>query len=236
MVAKRPKRSGAVSVPHHIRRLQTETAVLNSAEQLFVQRGFHRTTVDDIAEAAGLTKGAVYVHFKDKLDVLRVLLRRAEDRVLFPILRRLEDPSTPVIDKLVGYIHDWASVAIDQRETMFLPILMSFEFLGTKDPIEQQVDGMYRRTYDVLGAVIDQGRREGTIKTKGRGREYAAVLVSLMDGLLLEWLRRSTTLDGESMTRVARTMMLEGLQLRPELILDKPVSKKAVRTKTTNPV
>jgi len=212
---KRDARTRPASTPHHVRRLQSETAVLASAEHLFVHRGFHRTTVEDIAAAAGLTKGAVYVHFKDKRDVLRVLLRRAEDRVLFPILRRLQDPSISVTDKLVGYIHDWASVAIKQRETMFLPILMSFEFLGTKDPIEQYVDEMYRRTYDALGTVIEQGRQEGVLRSTGSGREYASVLIAFMDGLLLEWLRRDVILDGEHMTRVARTMMLEGLMLQP---------------------
>lgn len=207
-------RAGKTVTPHHVRRQQTETAVLASAEQLFVHRGFNRTTVDDMARDAGLTKGAVYVHFKDKRDVLLVLLRRAEDRVLFPILKRLDDPTKGVVDKLVDYVHGWSRVAIEQRETMFLPILMSFEFLGTKDPIEKFVDGMYRRTYEALGRVIDQGREEGVLVDVGPGKEYAAVLVAFMDGLLLEWLRRGGDLDGLNMTRVARTMMLSGLMQR----------------------
>jgi len=209
--APRSRASKSVT-PHHVRRQQTETAVLASAEQLFVHRGFNRTTVDDMARDAGLTKGAVYVHFKDKRDVLLVLLRRAEDRVLFPILKRLDDPTKSVVDKLVDYVHGWSRVAIEQRATMFLPILMSFEFLGTKDPIEKFVDGMYRRTYEALGHVIDQGREEGVLVDVGPGKEYAAVLVAFMDGLLLEWLRRGDDLDGKNMTRVARTMMLSGLK------------------------
>lgn len=208
-------RAGKTVTPHHVRRQQTEKAVLASAEQLFVRSGFNRTTVDDIARDAGLTKGAVYVHFKDKRDVLLVLLRRAEDRVLFPILQRLDDSSKGAVERLVDYIHGWSRVAIEQRETMFLPILMSFEFLGTKDPIEKFVDGMYRRTYEALGRVIDQGRQEGVLIDVGPGKEYAAVLVAFMDGLLLEWLRRGGELDGEHMTRVARMMMLSGLR-RPD--------------------
>jgi AcrR family transcriptional regulator len=208
-------RPARAPTPNHVRRQKTESAVLASAEQLFVHRGFHRTTVDDIAHAAGLTKGAVYVHFKDKRDVLLVLLRRAEDRVLFPILRRLEDPVVGPLDKLVDYVHGWARVAIEQRETMFLPILMSFEFLGTRDPIEKFVDGMYHRTYEALAKVIDSGRREGLFVDIGSGREHAAVLVAFMDGLLLEWLRRGVDLDGPQLTRVARTMMLQGLVRQP---------------------
>ncbi len=213
-----PKRAaGAAHIvtPHHVRRQLTETAVLTSAETLFVQRGFHRTTVDDIAHAAGLTKGAVYVHFKDKRDVLLVLLRRAEDRVLFPILKRLENPQFDAVEKLVDYVHSWARVAIEQRNTMFLPILMSFEFLGTGDPIEKVTVDMYDRSYTILESVIEDGRKAGLIPRNGSAREHAAVLVAFMDGLLLEWLRRGSTLDGEEMTRVARRMILSGLVAKP---------------------
>ena len=203
-----------IPTPQHVRRLQTETAVLASAESLFVQRGYHRTSVDEIATKAGLTKGAVYVHFKDKQDVLLVLLRRAEERVLVPILQDLEDPGTDPEQKLVNYVHNWARVAIEERNTMFLPILMSFEFQGTGDPIEQAIDSMYERTYAALASVIEDGRKAGLIAQDGDAREHAAVLVAFMDGLLLEWLRRGGTLDGEKMTRVARQMILSGMILR----------------------
>src|SRR3546814_18819487 len=82
-------------VPQHVRRRLTETAILSSAETLFVKQGYHRTSVDQIAAAANLTKGAVYVHFEDKQKVLMVLLERAEQQVINPILERLADPGVP---------------------------------------------------------------------------------------------------------------------------------------------
>ncbi len=200
-----------IATPQHVRRQQTEAAVLASAEELFVQKGFQRTTVDEIAQRAGLTKGAVYVHFEDKRDLLLVLLRRADDRVLFPILKRLENPGTEIVDKLVDYIHSWARVAVEQRNTMFLPILMSFEFIGTKDPVEHQIADMYDRSYDALARVLAHGRQTGALRIEGDVRAYAASLVAFMDGLLLEWLRRGSSIDGSEMTRVARQMMLSGL-------------------------
>jgi AcrR family transcriptional regulator len=197
--------------PQHVRRQQTESAVLTSAENLFVRNGFNRTTVDDIAKAAGLTKGSIYLYFEDKRDVLLVLLRRANDRVLVPILTRLDSPQKPVIDKLVEYINSWARVAIDQRNTMFLPILMSFEFHGTNDPVDHLISDMYSRNYISLARVLEMGRTTGVLSIDGDVTEYAAVVISFMDGLLLEWLRRGGYIDGEKMTRAARKFMLSGL-------------------------
>ncbi len=211
----RPRKSSspdkAPPVPHHVRRRQTEDAVLESAERLFVTNGFHRTTVDDIAKDAGLTKGAVYFHFRDKIDVLMALLHRAEDRVLYPILNRMRNNDVSPTDRIVEYLHSWARVALEQRNTMFLPILMSFEFLGTNDPIEREIRGMYDRIYATLHDLIAQGRASGELNDTGPIDAHVAVLVAITDGMLLEWLRHSDKFDGSLVTSALRHVMLAGL-------------------------
>ena len=47
----------------------TRQALLDAAERLFEARGVSRTSLQDIASAAGLTRGAVYWHFRDKADL-----------------------------------------------------------------------------------------------------------------------------------------------------------------------
>lgn len=212
-VTARPKKAATerTPVPHHVRRRQTEDAVLESAERLFVKNGFHGTKVDDIAKDAGLTKGAVYFHFKDKSDVLLALLRRAEDRVLYPILNRMATSGGSASDRIVEYLHSWARIALEQRNTMFLPILMSFEFLGTGDPIEREVTAMYDRIYSALDQVVQQGRAAGELKDDGPVAAQIAVLVAITDGMLLEWLRRSHRFDGADVTRALRGVVLGGL-------------------------
>ena len=51
-------------------------ALLGEALTLFITQGYHATTVEEIAQAAGLTKGAVYFYFKSKANVLKALLDR----------------------------------------------------------------------------------------------------------------------------------------------------------------
>ncbi|MWA03734.1 TetR family transcriptional regulator [Actinomadura sp. LD22] len=58
------------------RREQTRTALLSAAERLWAERGIHGASLDDIAAAAGLTKGAVYSNFAGKTDLLLALLER----------------------------------------------------------------------------------------------------------------------------------------------------------------
>lgn len=54
----------------------TRNALLDAAERLFDEKGVSRTSLQDIAQAAGATRGAVYWHFKDKADLFNAMMER----------------------------------------------------------------------------------------------------------------------------------------------------------------
>ena len=56
--------------------MATRDSLLDAAEQLFQRQGVSRTTLAQIAAAAGVTRGAVYWHFKDKADLFEAMLAR----------------------------------------------------------------------------------------------------------------------------------------------------------------
>ena len=69
--------------PRSDRREQTRSALLSAAERLWAERGIHGASLDDVAAAAGLTKGAVYSNFAGKTDLLLALMERfTSDRTL----------------------------------------------------------------------------------------------------------------------------------------------------------
>ena len=56
--------------------LVTRNKLLDAAEQLFQRQGVARTSLNDIAVAAGTTRGAIYWHFKDKADLFNAMIER----------------------------------------------------------------------------------------------------------------------------------------------------------------
>lgn len=72
---------------------EREHRILSAAADLFVHYGYDKTTVDDIARAAGVSKGAVYLHFKGKDDLFEGLLIREMKRYAEKWLELIEaDP------------------------------------------------------------------------------------------------------------------------------------------------
>jgi AcrR family transcriptional regulator len=64
------------------RQAQTRTELIEAAEDLFTHKGFHATSLDAVADAAGYTKGAVYSNFSSKEDLFFAVYERRVDRHL----------------------------------------------------------------------------------------------------------------------------------------------------------
>src|SRR3954464_2176363 len=64
------------------RRERTRDALLDAAIEVFARRGFHGASLDEIAETAGFTRGAIYKHFADKDELLHAACARVNDRTI----------------------------------------------------------------------------------------------------------------------------------------------------------
>ncbi|MEQ9449272.1 MAG: TetR/AcrR family transcriptional regulator, partial [Rhodospirillaceae bacterium] len=86
--AKKPRQRRADARPDEI---------LNAAARCFLECGFAGAKVEHIAAGAGLSKGAVYLYFKSKEDMLRALIERGVQRVVEAAAERLDmDTRDPV--------------------------------------------------------------------------------------------------------------------------------------------
>jgi AcrR family transcriptional regulator len=63
-------------------RKRREERILDAAETLLLRWGFRKTTIDDVAREAGVGKGTIYLHWKDKNELFRAVLRRASRRAI----------------------------------------------------------------------------------------------------------------------------------------------------------
>jgi TetR/AcrR family transcriptional regulator len=67
-------------------------AILEAAEAVFAERGFHRARIQDVAARARIAVGTVYNHFDEKEDVLRALLEERMEGLVTELERRPDDP------------------------------------------------------------------------------------------------------------------------------------------------
>ena len=77
------------------RRQQTREYLLQAAAQVFAERGFYAATLDEVAAAAGFTKGAVYSNFKNKEDLFLALLEDSYAREITALRATIDGSDIP---------------------------------------------------------------------------------------------------------------------------------------------
>ncbi len=86
---------------HPDERQQREERILDAAAALLVRWGYRKTTIDDVAREAGVGKGTIYLHWKDKSELFRAAVLRAQQQVGVEVMRRIAaDPEGGRFDRL----------------------------------------------------------------------------------------------------------------------------------------
>lgn len=189
--------------------------LLAAALRLFITHGYHATSVEEIANAAGLTKGAVYFYFKSKSRVLLELLDRVEEATIAPTIRAVETADGGARDRLVAFMHAQSLAGAERAELMMLAILMSTEFHGSGDPIEARLKDLMGRLYKLVEGIVESGRADGLFRADLGARETASLLMAVNQGCFVEWYRRGRELDGHEFVRAMRSIVLEGVTAPP---------------------
>ena len=195
------------------RRRVSTAAVSDSALKLFVEQGYGATAVDQIGADASLTKGAVYFYFKDKQSLLLELLARSEAELYRPIFSALKESEKTGREKLDEFLQRISRAGAEKnRDLLLLPVLMSLEFSGQGDEVENQILVMYERTRKSLGKVIRAGQKDGSLRKNADHKAYAALIVSLTDGILLDLYRGHAGVSGAATARASRDMIIRSLE------------------------
>lgn len=90
--------------------IERENRILDSARELLLHYGYDKTTVSDIAREAGISKGAIYLHFTSKDDLINALLDREMHDYADDTMRMLEDDE-----------ESWSFVGMYQKTLQALP-------------------------------------------------------------------------------------------------------------------
>jgi AcrR family transcriptional regulator len=116
------------------RREQTRSALLAAAQQLWAERGIHGASLDDVAAAAGLTKGAVYSNFAGKTDLLLALLERyTHDRIGSEVCDELRNTDRPLEERFERAAQAYAAHLGGEEARLLALLLVEFWLYGMRD-------------------------------------------------------------------------------------------------------
>ena len=193
----------------------TRNNLLDAAEQLFQSRGVSHTSLNDIATAAGTTRGAIYWHFKDKADLFNAMM----ERVTLPLEQTLvvayvEQSAHPVAEIRSAMQEALRLIATDEQTCRVLKI--------ATHQVEYTTDmgAVLERHLSVHGGCVARNHAALQRAFAARGQsppmalDFAARgLQVLVEGLVHQWLLNTEAFDLQANGRAALDVYLRGLGL-----------------------
>lgn len=166
---------------------QTCNAILDAAEAVFYRRGVVRTSLQEVAEAANVTRGAVYWHFRNKNELVQAMV----ERVILPqehILEQLEasESDTPLQDLSQACRESLRQMFSDQqRRRVFTIITQRCEYVEDMEGIVKTRKELKERILGRFTRLFERAAKLGLLACPWTPAVAAATLHSLMFGLML---------------------------------------------------
>jgi TetR/AcrR family acrAB operon transcriptional repressor len=192
---------------------QTRHALLDAAEAVFEQRGVAGTSLQEVAEAAGVTRGAVYWHFRDKADLYNAMMDRAvlpfEQHWLEPAADDAADPMQRLRDLLFDIL---GQIAADPRLQRVISISThKVEYVGELDAIRERHLQVCTQARDRFERLLRQAVAAGQLSRGVSPKAAAIALHALVDGLINNWMLDRQAFDLKRTGRSAVLQILAGL-------------------------
>ncbi|MBO5442422.1 MAG: TetR family transcriptional regulator [Alphaproteobacteria bacterium] len=192
---------------------QTRIEILRSALDIFCEKGYSRTTFDEIAKRINLTKGAVYWHFRNKPDLIAALIREAFNRANNIILQKV--PEIKSVDDLKQRCIINATLVRDEpyyRKFLFF-IFYQMEWseaiLGT---ICKSIKDIDEYPLKEIKQTLTFSQKNGEISPEINIEATAQILCSLWHGLLGGFITGKCTLDFPTLVEKSFDLITNGLK------------------------
>jgi AcrR family transcriptional regulator len=159
------------------------TEFLDTAQQLFFEKGYEKTSVNDIIEKIGVAKGTFYHYFKTKSDLLDKLVQRFAERIKSEITNLVERTDLNAIEKLNGVFALGRTIKAENIELMklLLKVLYNDDNLMLRHKI---IRSRIKITTPEFVKILKQGNEEGFFNVDDSGE--VAELIFLLGAHLNE--------------------------------------------------
>lgn len=192
---------------------ETKKRLYEIAEKLFAQHEFANVSVEDITDEAGITKGAFYVHFasKDELIALLIADYAARADMDYKVFLETLPSDMPTSDVLLTLIEKIADVLMNKIGCNNMKKVYQMMLAGTIET--EAVKGYSRDIYTLFYSILEKGIWRGELKKGLPVDVLSQHLVMAIRGISYEWCIRYPDFDLKEQSMEHFRLLLEGIKI-----------------------
>jgi AcrR family transcriptional regulator len=192
----------------------TRAAILDAAEVLFFQHGVSRTTLEKIAVAANVTRGAIYWHFENKADLFNAML----ERVRLPFQTMLTEIDNDITAEPFAQLQQLFTnglqliAASEQKQRVLTIVFHRCEYIDELNPAVTKQDELDEQTVAVMQRAFERAAAAGTLRDGISPRLAANAMHMYVGGIISTFLLRPQQCDLQQCAAALIDTMLQGLK------------------------
>ena len=178
------------------RRAMTRHHLLEAAAVVFARDGFHGASLDDVAAAAGFTKGAVYSNFKNKEDLFLALLEDRMDKEAAAVSQELDLQTDLAPDEQLSRLR---ALIEPNWNDEWMALYLEFVLYARRNPqARAKLTASARRQHDIVVRMFEEQYAKIGVATPFPAPVMADFSIALFDGLGLSRLANPETVTEET--------------------------------------
>ena len=175
------------------RRQQTRDVLIAAAAEVFAERGFEGTSLEEVAERAGFTRGAIYKNFAGKEELFFAVIERLNEHVI-DAFRAVEPTSGNVKDWDFSRLAEMWRASVDVYDELF-SIGVEFQLYVLRNPAaRERAVGHRRKTRVLVTEFIAEFATRSGVTLRLPASTLAAIILAAADGLTF-----AARIDGEDL-------------------------------------
>lgn len=143
------------------RRQLTRDALVAAAAEVFTAKGFHAASLDEIADAAGFTRGAIYSNFGSKEELLFAVYDRLDDMSLAGMADAMDERGGDPVEDATAAAEVWSGLLGRSRDVIALSLELRLYALRNPEARERLVKLEQQATDKLAGFIEDTFARQG---------------------------------------------------------------------------
>jgi AcrR family transcriptional regulator len=192
---------------------QEKTAkILEASVRVFAEKGWRKTKIADIAEAADIGKGTIYEYFRSKDELFAASFQYFMAEAETIIARRLAQIRDP-LERLETYISAWAEI-LDSKNVDYMEIVLDFWAEGIRSKGRSSSLDLMKFYYDnrtFIEHLLEECMTAGRIKPVDT-KIAASIIIGGLDGLMIQWIMDKNVFSTKKAVDSFASLVIDGLK------------------------
>ncbi|UWS30276.1 multidrug efflux transporter transcriptional repressor AcrR [Erwinia pyrifoliae] len=176
---------------------ETRNHIIDAAIKRFSEHGVAKTSLADIAAGAGVTRGAIYWHFKNKTDLLNEIWTQSESGLTTREPEyQSKYPADPLSVMRAMLLYVFEATATDPRRRALMEIIYhKCEFVGEMTTLQLMQQNLYLECYEKIEEVLTECIAAKQLPENLDTRRAAVVMRGYVSGIMENWLFMPESFD-----------------------------------------